>query len=204
MHTRKSNLDGRIAFLRTGLGLLAVLGLAACADGEGLAGLDNAKVGAASSSATGTAFVTAAGGIAPDGDEVAANPGDPDWPRVIVHKSPTCGCCALWVEHLVDAGFEVETRDHAPEALNALKHELGIPPGKGACHTAQVGGYFVEGHVPAGDIKRMLSDRIDARGLVLPGMPMGSPGMEMPDGRTTPYAVESVHADGSTTVHMRH
>ena len=123
-------------------------------------------------------------------------------PLVRVHKSPSCGCCALWVEHLRKAGFAVEV--HHQDNLNPLKERLGVPYGKGSCHTAEVGGYVVEGHVPADDIQRLLAQAPAARGLVLPGMPMGSPGMEMPDGRTQPYTVELVRHDGSTAAFAQH
>ena len=123
-------------------------------------------------------------------------------PPVLVHKSSTCGCCGLWVEHLRRAGFRVEVRDD--EDLYAIKQRLGVPYGKGSCHTAEVGGYFVEGHVPADDVRRLLREKPDAKGLLLPGMPAGSPGMEMPDGRVQPYTVEQVARDGSTTAFARH
>jgi len=119
-----------------------------------------------------------------------------------VHKSPTCGCCASWVEHMQKAGFAVEVRN--VDNLDPIKTQLGIPVGKGSCHTAQVGGYFVEGHVPAEDIKRLLAQKPDAKGLVLPGMPAGSPGMEMPDGTTQAYTVELVRRDGSTNAFAQH
>ncbi|WP_372363565.1 DUF411 domain-containing protein (plasmid) [Xanthomonas sp. NCPPB 3583] len=123
-------------------------------------------------------------------------------PQVVVHKSPSCRCCALWVKHLRDAGFVVDVRNE--DNLNPIKERVGVPYGKGSCHTAQVGSYFVEGHVPAEDIKRLLAQRPDAKGLVLPGMPMGSPGMEMPDGRTQPYTVGLVERDGRTTAFASH
>ena len=123
-------------------------------------------------------------------------------PDVVVHKSPSCGCCGLWVEHMRAAGFKVDVRD--TNDLNPIKESLGIPLAKGSCHTAQVGGYFVEGHVPASDIKRLLQEKPDAKGLVLPGMPLGSPGMEVPDGRTQPYTVELVSRDGSTSAFAEH
>ncbi|MEQ7780287.1 DUF411 domain-containing protein [Xanthomonas hortorum] len=126
----------------------------------------------------------------------------PALPRVVVHKSPSCHCCALWVKHLRDAGFVVDVRNE--DNLNPIKERVGVPYGKGSCHTAEVGGYFVEGHVPAEDVKRLLSQRPDAKGLVLPGMPMGSPGMEMPDGRTQPYTVGLVGRDGMTTAFATH
>lgn len=123
-------------------------------------------------------------------------------PTVVVHKSPSCGCCGAWVEHLRTAGFTVEVRDQ--DNLEPVKSRLGVPYGKGSCHTAEVGGYFVEGHVPAGDIRRLLAQHPDARGLALPGMPIGSPGMESPDGHVQPYTVELVAHDGSTRDFTRH
>jgi hypothetical protein len=119
-------------------------------------------------------------------------------PVVLVHKSPTCGCCASWVDHLRAHGFTVEVDDTGD--MEAIKARVGIPAGKGSCHTAEVGGYFIEGHVPADDIVRLLEEKPDARGLTVPGMPVGSPGMEIPGQGTPPYAVELVHQDGSTEV----
>jgi hypothetical protein len=120
----------------------------------------------------------------------------------LVHKDPSCGCCELWVDHLRKAGFEVAVRDE--DDLNAVKERLGVPYGKGSCHTAEIGGYIVEGHVPVEDIKRLLAEKPDARGLVLPGMPLGSPGMESPDGTVKPYTVELVKRDGSTVAFAEH
>lgn len=125
-------------------------------------------------------------------------------PPVVVHKSATCGCCKLWVEHLQAAGFRVEVRDEDDQQLLAVKERIGVPYGKGSCHTAEVGGYFVEGHVPAEDIKRLLAERPDAKGLVLPGMPLGSPGMEVPDGTVQPYTVELVDRAGTTAAFAQH
>lgn len=123
-------------------------------------------------------------------------------PLVVVHKSESCGCCTLWVEHMQDAGFQVQVRNS--DDLGPIKERVGVPHGKGSCHTAEVGGYFVEGHVPAEDIKQLLASRPDAKGLTVPGMPLGSPGMEAPDGRVQPYAVELVGNDGGTRVFARH
>jgi len=100
------------------------------------------------------------------------------------------------------AGFKVDVRD--VDDLDSVKSRVGIPFGKGSCHTAEVGGYFVEGHVPALDIKRLLAEKPDAKGLVVPGMPAGSPGMEMPDGRVQPYVVELVGRDGTTSDFAHH
>ena len=123
-------------------------------------------------------------------------------PRMLVTKSPTCGCCGAWIEHMRHAGFEVDVHD--TEDVHSVKQQAGVPFGKGSCHTAQIDGYFIEGHVPAEDVKRLLAERPDARGLAVPGMPAGSPGMEMPDGRVQPYAVELVAKDGSTSVFAAH
>ena len=117
-------------------------------------------------------------------------------PRVEVFKSPSCGCCSGWVDHLREAGFAVEV--HEIDALEPLRKQLGVPYGKGSCHTARVDGYVIEGHVPAADIQRLLAERPNVRGLVLPGMPIGSPGMEAADGHVQAYTVERVENDGST------
>ena len=131
-----------------------------------------------------------------------AHRADATLPRMVVHKSASCGCCGQWVDHVRAAGFAVEVRNE--DNLNPIKERVGVPLGKGSCHTAEVGGYFVEGHVPAADIKRLLAQRPDAKGLILPGMPIGSPGMEVPDGTMQPYTVELVERDGSTSVFAQH
>lgn len=123
-------------------------------------------------------------------------------PTVLVHKSASCGCCGAWVEHMRKAGFTVDVRNS--DNLEPVKKRLGVPLGKGSCHTAELGRLVVEGHVPAEDIKRLLAANGGARGLVLPGMPAGSPGMEMPDGRVQRYTVEQVNADGSTSPFATH
>lgn len=119
-----------------------------------------------------------------------------------VHKTPTCGCCGDWVDHMRQAGFEVaviETTDLSP-----IKQAVGLPHGLGSCHTAEIDGYFIEGHVPAADVQRFLSERPDARGLTVPGMPLGSPGMEVPSGAKDAYDVLMVLSDGSTVVYASH
>lgn len=100
------------------------------------------------------------------------------------------------------AGFRVEVRD--TDDMAPVKARSGIPYGKGSCHTAEVGGYFVEGHVPASDIKRLLTEKPNARGLVLPGMPLGSPGMEVPDGTVQPYVVEIIDQQGEAIAFAQH
>lgn len=127
---------------------------------------------------------------------------DASLPLVVVHKSPTCGCCEAWVTHMKSAGFPVEVKN--VDNLDAIKTKVGVPYAKGSCHTAEVDGYFVEGHVPAADVKRLLAERPQAKGLTVPGMPAGSPGMEVPDGTVQPYDVELVALDGTTTVFAHH
>ncbi len=122
-------------------------------------------------------------------------------PQVLVHKSPTCGCCKLWVDHLRKEGFAVDVKD--VDNMSSIKERVGIPYGMGSCHTAEVDGYFVEGHVPAEQIKRLLSERPKAKGLTVPAMPLGSPGMEVSSGEVQPYDVLLVAEDGSTSVFAR-
>jgi hypothetical protein len=123
-------------------------------------------------------------------------------PRVVVHKSESCGCCKLWVSHLEQAGFVVQVVNE--DNLGPTKERVGVPYGMGSCHTAEVEGYFVEGHVPAADIRRLLRERPQAKGLTVPGMPAGSPGMEVPSGQVDPYDVFLVANDGSTSVFAHH
>jgi len=118
---------------------------------------------------------------------------------IVVYKSPTCGCCGKWVEHMEKAGLSVDVesrRDLAP-----IKRELGVPGRMQSCHTAKVGDYFVEGHVPADLVKQLLADKPDIKGLTVPGMPMGSPGMEGP--RKDPYNVIAIGKDGRARVYAR-
>jgi len=126
---------------------------------------------------------------------------DPSLPAVKVWKSPTCGCCSLWVEHMRRAGFEVEVEDLAD--LTHIKHEHGVGAPLQSCHTALVDGYVIEGHVPADDVKRLLTERPQVLGLAAPGMPVGSPGMEM-GGRKDAYDVLTFDGAGKTTVWSRH
>lgn len=135
-------------------------------------------------------------------DTPPAAPIDPSLPVAIVHKTASCGCCGVWVDHLKAAGFQVDVRD--TDDMHPIKARLGVPVGKASCHTAEIGGYVVEGHIPAADIKRLLVEQPRARGLVLPGMPAGSPGMELPDGYVQPYTVELLRTDGSTEAFARH
>lgn len=118
---------------------------------------------------------------------------------IVVYKSPTCGCCGKWVEHMKEAGFTVDVENLRD--LKPVKAEYGVPRSLQSCHTAMVGGYVVEGHVPADVVQRMLKEKPDIKGLAVPGMPMGSPGMEGP--RKDSYKVLSIAQDGSTRVYER-
>lgn len=121
-------------------------------------------------------------------------------PTVTVYKSPTCGCCSKWIDHLEESGFEVAAVDLAD--LRQVKAMAGIAQEQASCHTARVGDYVIEGHVPAGDIRRLLREQPLARGLTVPGMPLGSPGMEAPNPQ--PYQVLLIGQDGGTSVFATH
>ncbi len=108
-------------------------------------------------------------------DPISAEAAPPN--IMVVYKSPTCSCCSKWVEHLRKSGFRVEVHDESEMSL--VKTRLGVPEELASCHTAIINGYVIEGHVPADDIKQLLATRPKAKGLAVPGMPAGSPGMEM-------------------------
>lgn len=122
-------------------------------------------------------------------------------PSMQVFKNVGCGCCDLWVDHLRAAGFTAEVQEISD--MGPIKERVGVPVAMGSCHTAEVGGYFVEGHVPATDIIRLLKERPAAKGLTVPGMPLGSPGMEV-EGQSQPYDVFLVANDGTTSVFAHH
>lgn len=118
---------------------------------------------------------------------------------VTVYKSPTCGCCSAWVDHMREAGFDVTVRDVSD--LNAIKEEYGVPGPLQSCHTAIVDGLVIEGHVPADLVTRLLEERpADAWGLAVPGMPAGSPGMEQ-GGRQDPYDVILYTRSGTPSIY---
>jgi len=123
---------------------------------------------------------------------------------VVVYKTATCGCCRKWVDHLKANGFSVESKDVSQFALDALKRDRGVPPRLAACHTALVGDYVVEGHVPASDMKRMLAEKPAITGLAVPEMPIGSPGMEVPGKPAEPYDVVTFDRQGNTTTFSRY
>ena len=122
---------------------------------------------------------------------------------VEVWKSASCGCCTGWVKHMQSAGYDVKANNAALGILAKIKRQAGLSPDLQSCHTAKVGGYVIEGHVPAEDVARLLAEKPDAIGLTVPGMPLGSPGMDFgPD--KEPYEVLLVKKDGSTEVFARH
>ncbi len=123
-----------------------------------------------------------------------------DGPVITVYKSPDCGCCGAWVEHLKKNGFDARVHEVPDATLYRAKY--GVPKALGSCHTAVVGGYAIEGHVPAADIKRLLRERPRAKGIAVPGMPMGSPGMEGP--RKERYETLLFDASGKYVVFERH
>ncbi|MEQ8857568.1 MAG: DUF411 domain-containing protein [Pseudomonadales bacterium] len=116
-------------------------------------------------------------------------------PVITVHRTPWCGCCGDWVDHLREQGFAVTVHEH--EDLSPVRTRLEVPVALGSCHTAEVDGYAIEGHVPASDIRRLLQERPEGvRGLSVPGMPVGSPGMEVGD-RKDPFDVVAFGEDGT-------
>lgn len=119
--------------------------------------------------------------------------------RMVVYKTPTCGCCRNWVDQMQAAGFAIEAHD-IPDVA-PVKHEHGLPGHLASCHTAIVDGYVVEGHVPADVIRRMLRERPQVAGIAVPGMPAGSPGMEVPGGRKDPYDIIAFSKDGKVSVY---
>ena len=120
---------------------------------------------------------------------------------ITVHKDASCGCCEKWITHMRANGFKVEVRDE--KDIDGVKDQLGVPKGVRSCHTALVGGYLVEGHVPASDVRKLLDTRPKVVGLAVPGMPSGTPGMEGPRGAER-YEVLSWDARGATKLYARH
>ncbi|HUF66334.1 MAG TPA: DUF411 domain-containing protein [Gemmatimonadaceae bacterium] len=142
----------------------------------------------AGTAGTGTPPVTAA---APARADVAHT--------AVVYKDANCGCCTKWVDHIRDAGFTAVSNDVTD--LDAIKARYGVPRSLGSCHTAEIGGYIVEGHVPADLIRKMLDEKPDIAGIAVPGMPVGSPGMEYT--YTEPYDVIAFTKSGATSVYAK-
>ena len=172
---------GRLWIVGGGLVLLVVAAFVAGQLRDGTSSAGSGPAFAAASPGTGTATASL--------------------PEVTVYKSPTCGCCSKWADHLREAGFQVTEED--VRDIVEVKREHGVPGELGSCHTALVGDYVIEGHVPAEDIRRLLEERPDVAGLAVPGMPAGSPGMEVP-GRSDPYASLTFDEEGNTEVWSFH
>ena len=201
--------------LRPGISLPLLLLAAACGTGEAR-DMDDARVSDAApvlheAHAPGTAADALPPASAVDGDAALAASGDEGealavssvgadadvLPRALVYKTPTCGCCSLWIDHLREAGFEVDARDL--NDIIPVKIDAGVPPRMSSCHTALIDGYVVEGHIPAEHVKRLLEERPDIVGIAVPGMPIGSPGMEGLGAR--PYQVLSWDRAGNVEVY---
>ncbi|MCW8899623.1 MAG: DUF411 domain-containing protein [Gammaproteobacteria bacterium] len=120
--------------------------------------------------------------------------------EITVYKSPTCGCCNKWVKHLEGQGFDVKTQNI--QNINQIKNEHGVQQQFQSCHTAIIGKYFIEGHVPANDIKKLLKEQPDIKGLAVPGMPMGSPGME--GHRKDRYDVVAIDKNNKVSVYSNY
>ena len=115
--------------------------------------------------------------------------------EVLVFRSAYCECCEAWESHIAEAGFVVQ--DHVADDMDGIKEAMGVPVDSASCHTARVSGYVVEGHVPAASIQRMLKERPEIKGLAAPGMPMGSPGMEVDGMVADPFSVFSIANNGT-------
>ncbi|WP_244543520.1 DUF411 domain-containing protein [Bosea sp. CRIB-10] len=132
------------------------------------------------------------------GSAVAAQPPI----RLTVYRTPACSCCKAWVSHLEKAGFAAKVVEL--DDLAAIKSRAGVPGVYESCHTALAEGYFIEGHVPAPDIRRLLSEKPDGRGLAVLGMPVGSPGMEVAGMAAEAFDTLLIASDGSTRLFARH
>jgi hypothetical protein len=142
-----------------------------------------------------------AGGVA--GQRLAAQlPGSLKPSPITVYKSSTCGCCAKWVDYVRDNGFEPAVKDE--EDMDAIKEHLGVPEGVRSCHTALLGKYLIEGHVPAADMHRLLREQPRVTGLAVPGMPSATPGMAPPGAKITGFEVVAFQLDGTTEILARY
>ena len=148
--------------------------------------------------------------IAPSETPEAANPNvanpeitavPAEMPELMVYSSPTCGCCSQWMAHMKAAGFTVKSTK--TEAMDTIKEQFNVPPGLYSCHTAVIGDYVVEGHIPAEDVQRLLAEKPDVAGIAVPGMPLGSPGMDA-GGEKEPFTVFSFTESGDRQVFAEH
>lgn len=121
--------------------------------------------------------------------------------EITVFRSPTCGCCGQWIEHMEAAGFTV--KDNVAEDMTAIKTQYGVPASLASCHTTIADGYVIEGHIPATDVQRLLAEKPDVAGIAVPGMPTGSPGMES-GSYVEPYTVFSFTESGETATFAEH
>ncbi len=143
-------------------------------------------------------FLSLVGGLAVAAPSLAVTA--PAWarPPMKVHRDPNCGCCEAWVAHVRKAGFEA--RIEVSDDIDAVKQRLGVPAALASCHTAEIDGFLLEGHVPAEIIARLLAERPAIHGLAVPGMPIGSPGMETPGTAPEPFQVIAFADDGRMSV----
>jgi hypothetical protein len=130
-----------------------------------------------------------------------ANAQRPATPTMEVYKSPTCGCCSKWVDHVRQAGFTAKVTEMDDAALDALKNKLAVPRTAKSCHTALVGSYVIEGHVPAAEISRLLKEKPALQGIAVGGMPIGSPGMEVAGTAPQAYNVVTFDKQGAVRVY---
>lgn len=130
----------------------------------------------------------------------SSTPDTSDPNQIVMYKNAGCQCCTEWGSHMKEAGFAVTEKP--TDQLAAIKVDQGVPYNMGSCHTALVGGYVIEGHVPVADVQRLLNEQPEAVGLAVPGMPAGSPGMESPN--PEPYNVYLIKEDGSQQVYAQH
>ena len=143
-------------------------------------------------------FLTLVGGLAVAATPLAAVGPARARPSMKVHRDPSCGCCEAWVAHVRKAGYEA--RIEVTDDIDAVKQRLGVPEALASCHTAEIDGYLLEGHVPAEIVARLLAERPAIRGLAVPVMPIGSPGMETPGMAPDPFRVIAFAANGRTSV----
>lgn len=141
----------------------------------------------------------AASSASAEAAEAAAVPTGEAGPEVVVYKTPTCGCCTAWEDHLRENGFRVKSV--VQDNLAMAKQVNGVPAALQSCHTGVVEGYAIEGHVPADVIHRLLKERPEVRGIAVPGMPTGSPGMEHPSGHTDRYEIYTFDETGPKAVY---
>ena len=138
----------------------------------------------------------ATGGLVMLGCSAAGDSKPAARPRIVMHKDPNCGCCGKWGDAATKAGFAVTVADTSD--IMAIKAKYGVPQALYSCHTSLVGGYVVEGHVPLAAVKRLLATRPKLKGIAVPGMPVGSPGMEVPGRKADPIEVIGFDAAGNT------